>query len=197
MRPGTRERILDASEALFRRQGWAGTGIKQILAEADAPYGSLYHHFPGGKDELAAATIARAGQHYAALVSEKLLAGPDLATNVQDAFAAAGETLVATGYADACPIETIALEVASTNERLRQATAEVFASWQAGLEALLRADGVDDERAQQLALVVLAALEGAFVLARAARSTDALVATGAAMGDLVRAARRGGRRRSG
>ena len=57
----TRERILDVSADLFRRQGMAGTGIKQILRDADAPFGSLYHHFPGGKDELAAETIKRAG----------------------------------------------------------------------------------------------------------------------------------------
>ena len=86
----TRERILDVSADLFRRQGMAGTGIKQILRGADAPFGSLYHHFPGGKDELAAETIKRAGAQYAELVAGKLLAGPDLPTNIRDAFASAG-----------------------------------------------------------------------------------------------------------
>src|ERR1700758_2788691 len=56
----TRQRLIDAASALFRRQGFAATGIKQILAEADAPFSSLYHHFPGGKDELAAKAIADA-----------------------------------------------------------------------------------------------------------------------------------------
>src|SRR5207247_2121780 len=100
----TRERILDVSAGLFRRQGLAGTGIKQILGGAGVPFGSLYHHFPGGKDELAAETIRRAGAHYAELVTALLVAGPDLATNVREAFASAGSTLVETGYADACPI---------------------------------------------------------------------------------------------
>ena len=102
----TRERILDVSADLFRRQGMAGTGIKQILRGADAPFGSLYHHFPGGKDELAAETIKRAGAQYADLVAGKLLAGPDLPTNIREAFASAGQTLVDTDYADACPIDT-------------------------------------------------------------------------------------------
>ena len=184
----TRERILDVSADLFRRQGMAGTGIKQILRDADAPFGSLYHHFPGGKDELAAETIKRAGAQYAELVAGKLLAGPDLPTNIRDAFASAGQTLVDTDYADACPIETVALEVASTNEPLRLATAEVFESWLSGLSALLEANGVSKPAARPLAHVILSALEGAFVFARASRSTDALDACGEAMATLVETA---------
>ena len=181
----TRERILDASTELFRRQGFTGTGIKQILGTADAPFGSLYHHFPGGKDELAAATIKRAGAQYAELVAAKLLAGPDLATNVRDAFRSAGQNLIDTGYADACPIETVALEVASTNETLRLATAEVFESWIAALAALFESEGVPEAQARALSHVIIAALEGAFVLARAARCTDALDACADAMATLV------------
>ena len=184
----TRERILDVSADLFRTQGMAGTGIKQILRGADAPFGSLYHHFPGGKDELAAETIKRAGAQYAELVAGKLLAGPDLPRNIRDAFASAGQTLVDTDYADACPIETVALEVASTNEPLRLATAEVFESWLSGLSALLEANGVSKPAARPLAHVILSALEGAFVFARASRSTDALDACGEAMATLVETA---------
>jgi len=187
----TRERILDVSADLFRRQGLAGTGIKQILRGADAPFGSLYHHFPGGKDELAAETIKRAGAQYAELVAGKLLAGPDLPRNIRDAFASAGQTLVDTDYADACPIETVALEVASTNEPLRLATAEVFESWLSGLSALLEANGVSKSAARSLAHVILSALEGAFVFARASRSTDALAACGEAMATLVETAQSG------
>jgi len=186
----TRERILDVSADLFRQQGMAGTGIKQILSRANAPYGSLYHHFPGGKDELAAETIKRAGAQYAELVAGKLLAGPDLPTNVRNAFASAGQTLVDTDYADACPIETVALEVASTNEPLRLATAEVFESWLSGLSAILEANGVPKPAARPLAHVIPSALEGAFVFARASRSTDALDACGEAMATLVETAQR-------
>lgn len=184
----TRERILDVSSELFRRQGMTGTGIKQILTEAGAPFGSLYHHFPGGKDELAAETVRRAGAYYGRMVAEKLTAGPDIAANVRAAFRDAGRTLIETGYADACPIETVALEVASTNEPLRLATAEVFDSWVEGLTALLASRGIRRKDARALAHVVLSALEGAFVLARATRTTDALHACGVAMADLVAAA---------
>lgn len=183
-----KERILDASSELFRRQGLTGTGIKQILDQAHAPFGSLYHHFPGGKDELAAETIKRAGEYYGQLVTEMLLAEPDLVSGVREAFIAAGRDLAATGYADACPIETVALEVASTNERLRLATAEVFDSWLDGLTALLRSEGIEATQARALAHTIVSALEGAFVLARAARRTDALDACADAMARLVESA---------
>lgn len=193
----TKERLLDASEELFRRQGMTGTGVKQILALADAPLGSLYHHFPGGKDELAAETIKRAGAHYSALVAEKMLGEDDIVAGICAAFAGAGETLRTTGFADACPIETIALEVASTNEPLRLATGEVFDSWIDGLTALLVDAGVAEAEAPPLARTVIAALEGAFILDRTARTTDALDACGEAMARLVEAAipKRRGRRR--
>jgi AcrR family transcriptional regulator len=184
----TRERILDASGELLRRQGLVGTGVKQILALAEAPYGCLYHHFPGGKDELAAETIRRAGEHYLLLVAGKILEHPDLVTGVREAFRGAGQTLVETDFADACPIETVALEVASTNERLRLATAEVFESWFVALDALLVEHGVPPQRARPLSQVVISALEGAFVLARASRSAAPLDACAEAMADLVAAA---------
>ncbi len=85
-------------------------------------------------------------------------------------FAGAAETLEATDYEDACPIETVALEVASTDDRLRQATAAVFARWTDALTERL------GDRAK--ALAVIAALEGAFILSRASRSTEPMLAAG-------------------
>lgn len=184
----TRDRILEASAELFRRQGLTGTGIKQILARANAPFGSLYHHFPGGKDQLAAETIKRAGAYYGQLVAEKFLAEPDLVTGIRTAFVGAGGTLEATGYADACPIETVALEVASTNEPLRLATAEVFGSWLDDLTTLLAREGLEQAKARALAHTIISALEGAFILARASRCTDALDACADAMAKLVEVA---------
>ena len=86
-------------------------------------------------------------------------------------FAGAAETLEATDYVDACPIATVALEVASTDELLRQATAEVFTSWTEALTE--RLDGDRDR-----ALAIICALEGAFVLSRALRSTEPMHAAG-------------------
>jgi AcrR family transcriptional regulator len=181
----TRKRILDVSEELFRRQGFTGTGIKEILVHASAPFGSLYHHFPGGKDELAAEAITYAGRAYAAHVADHLSRHDDPVVSIQAMFESAGKTLRDTDFADACPIETIALEVASTNESLRAATADVFRSWLVGLEQWLRSSGVADELAGDLAVAILSMLEGAFVLARSMRETQVLSACGTAAATLV------------
>jgi AcrR family transcriptional regulator len=176
---GTKDRIMDSSAELFRRQGYAGTGIKQILAAANAPFGSLYHFFPGGKEQLGAETIRTSGALYIQLFATIAAQAPDVPTAVGEFFSGAAETLVETDYADACPIATVALEVASTNEQLRQASADVFDSWIAGASQYFAAAGIAPERARELALSMLCLLEGAFVFCRAMRSTEPLHVAGA------------------
>src|SRR5260370_270332 len=110
---------------MFRRNGYTGTGVKQVAAAAGAQLGSLYHFFPGGKEQLAEEAIRTAGPLYGDLVYAILDPYQDLETAITDAFALAAQDLAASDYADACPIATIALEVASTNDHLRQATAAV------------------------------------------------------------------------
>ena len=166
----TRDRILFATAELFRRQGYNGTGLKQVVAEADAPFGSLYHHFPGGKAELGDEVIRKAGAFFQALVTAVYDEEADPEDAVRAVFTGAGETLEATDYEDACPIATVALEVASTDDRLRAATAAVFERW---TEALTERTG---DRGK--ALAIIAALEGGFVLCRASRSTEAMHAAG-------------------
>jgi hypothetical protein len=100
-------------------------------------------------------------------------------------FGGAADALVASDYADACPIGTIAMEVASTNEPLRRATAEVYRSWTASARTRLEAGGVPAEPAERLALTIVTLLEGAFVVCRAARRTDAMLAAGAMATTLV------------
>lgn len=176
----TKGRIVEASAILFRRQGYGATGVKQIVAEAEAPFSSLYHFFPGGKDELAAEAIRSSGQMFQELVELVFDESPDLLSGVHNCFAGAGETLRQTGYADACPIAAVALEVASTNEPLREATAEVFECWIASASRRFVAAGIPDGPARELAIAMLGALEGAFVLSRALRSTEPLEIAGAA-----------------
>jgi len=188
-RPGTRERILDSTAELFRRYGYTGTGLKQIVARANAPFGSIYHFFPGGKEQLGAEVIHRSGRMYEELLTAIVDAAPDLESGLWDCFLGAAAVLVETDYADACPIETVALEVASVNETLRLATAEVFAGWTRAAVARFTAAGVPAERAEDLALSVIALLEGAFVLARAAKDVQPLRAAGEAAVALLERAR--------
>jgi AcrR family transcriptional regulator len=184
----TRERILDSSGELFRRQGYMATGVKQIVAEAGAPFASLYHFFPGGKEELGAETIRRSGALYGLLLGEYLGPEVDLVDGIAAFFAGAAATLVETDYADACPIATVALEVSSSSEELRQACADVFDAWIAGAAARFAQGGVAEDRARELAIQVIVSLEGAFVLCRALRSTEPLAVAGAAAAREMRAA---------
>jgi AcrR family transcriptional regulator len=177
----TRDRILYATAELFRRQGYNGTGLKQVVAEAGAPFGSLYHHFPGGKAELGDEVIRKAGAFFQTMVTAIYDSVDGTAEDaIRISFQSAGETLEATNYEDACPIATVALEVASTDDRLRQATADVFEEW---VTALTERLGDRDQ-----ALAVIAALEGAFVLCRASRSTEPMRAAGEMAAAFVAAA---------
>jgi len=168
----TKERILEVTAELFRRHGYTGTGIKQITANANAPFGSLYHFFPGGKEQLGQEVIRRSGRMYLELFETIFDAAPDAVTGVDDFFTGAAEVLRQTGYADACPIATVALEVASVSEPLREATAEVFESWIDGASVRLTGVGVPAGTAREVAILLIAALEGAFILSRALRSTE-------------------------
>src|SRR5438874_7484607 len=96
---GTRERIVDATAECFRRQGYMGTGLKQIAADADAAFGSLYHFFPGGKEELGAEVIRRSGRVYMQLFVDIVLEVPDVVEAVGRFFTDAAKVVEASGYA--------------------------------------------------------------------------------------------------
>lgn len=187
MATDTRDRIIDSTAQLYRHQGMAATGLKQIAAAAAAPFGSIYHHFPGGKEEISEHVIHSEGIRYSALVAPDLAAVDDVVTGIPDVFASAAGQLEAAGYAEACSIETIALEVASTNERLRVATATVFTAWISELAAWFSQTGLGEEACRRLALAFLTSMEGAFVLCRSLRSTEPMTAAGATVQALVRA----------
>lgn len=177
----TRTRILAAASELYRRQGMTGTGLKQVAELAQAPFGSIYHFFPGGKQELTEAVIRTGGTMYGDLVMQILDTFDDLPTAMEMSFKLAGDVLVATDFVDACPIETIALEVASTDETLRVATADVFTDWIERGMARFANSGLDEATRRRLVTAYVAALEGAFVLSRALRSTEPLEAAGTTM----------------
>jgi AcrR family transcriptional regulator len=184
----TRDKILDASGELLRRQGYTGTGVKQILTEAGAPFGSLYHFFPGGKSSLGAETVRRSGFLYGLLLAEYAPPEVDLVEGIRAFFIGAARDLKESDYADACPIATVALEVSSTNEEIRLACAEVFNSWiEAGIWRFGLA-GIERDTARELVIQMLAGLEGAFVLARALRSTEPVELAGAVAAEAVQAA---------
>jgi TetR/AcrR family transcriptional repressor of lmrAB and yxaGH operons len=185
--PGTRERILRTAGELFQRQGYHATGLNQVLAEGKAPKGSLYFHFPGGKEQLGAEAMSRGG----AAVAEKIMAAMADATDPVDAIATAirklADDFVASGFRAGCPVATVALDVAADSELIMVACADAYRSWTALVTGRLIGWGVPPERAEGLATVAIAAVEGALVLARVRRDPAPLREVADRIGALVAA----------
>lgn len=183
----TRDRLLTATGELFRQQGYNGTSMKQVTVAAGVPFGSLYHFFPGGKEELAAAVIRTSGLAYQRLFELIYDSADDPAAAVSDFFDGAALVLEETDYIDACPIGTVALEVASTNDTLREATAHVFDGWIAAVVERLVEAGVDAVTARELGTALVAGVEGGFMLSRATKSPEPMQTVGRLMRRLVEA----------
>jgi AcrR family transcriptional regulator len=189
----TRDRLVATTAELFQRQGFNGTSMKQITEGAEATTGSLYHFFPGGKDELAAEVIRTSGAGYLELFQLVTAVAKTSAEAISMLFNGAAATLEQSDYVDACPIFTVALEVASADEALRMACDDVFGTWIKTATAMFRKDGMAPKAASALAATVIAALGGAFILARTARDADLMRAIGRNITSHVETATKGGR----
>jgi TetR/AcrR family transcriptional regulator, lmrAB and yxaGH operons repressor len=172
----SRQAFLDATGMLLRRQGYAATGLSEIVARSGAPRGSLYFHFPGGKQELAVAAMEQTGEQLRGAIAA-LMSGPHgPAQSLGVLIDALASGLEASSYRNGCPIATVTLETTGGAEPLRLTAKRVFATWLAELERALRAAGMDDAAAERRAMLVLSAIEGALVLARARQDTAPLLA---------------------
>lgn len=192
-RTETRDRLVESAAELFSRQGFGATGIKAVLSAARAPYGSLYHFFPGGKQELGAAALAYGGERYRELIEAVYPPDSDVVEATAASFAQAAEMLEAADYADACPIATIALEVANNDELMRTAAAAAFESWLSVLEQRFTAAGMTADRAREVAVEVFCLMEGSVLLARTTRSPAPLRTAGRAATNAVAAGLAAGR----
>jgi AcrR family transcriptional regulator len=181
----TDQRIVRSMAELLRVQGYAATGIQQLAAAAQAPTGSIYHHFRGGKREVAAAALRESGAAYIQLLPLLLDRHSDLATAIEAAFEAAADDIANTGWANMCPVVTVAGEIADTEPELRQVAAKVIASWAEEGSRYLAGRGLSQADARAAMYALLAALEGGFMLARAQRTAEPLLAAGRAVATYV------------
>jgi TetR/AcrR family transcriptional repressor of lmrAB and yxaGH operons len=165
-----RQPIIDAAVTLFRRQGYSGTGLLDIVEESGAPKGSLYHYFPDGKASIAVAAVEEAGRRVADTVAT--LAAETRATG--ELIRAHARLLAGwmrqSGFRDGCPITTVLLELAPRNRAVAQAGREAYAARLKIITAKLVADGVAPVRAERLAALSISAIQGALVQSRVERS---------------------------
>ena len=174
----TRDRIVHAMAELMRAQGYGSTGVKQLSAASGAPTGSIYHHFPGGKREVAAAALRSTGAVYIQLVPLLLDPYDDLVTGVEAFFTSAAADIESTGWANLCPVGTVTGEVADSEPALREVAAEVIRSWIEDGTAYLTGRGLDHSSARELTFALIGALEGAFILSRGLQSAEPMRAAG-------------------
>lgn len=166
--------MLATAADLFHRQGYHATGLNQLLSVGGAPKGSLYFHFPGGKEQLAAEALTLS----ASRMCEALRAGLAEAPNPAAAVEAVAELLAAalkdSDFRGGCPLSLVAMDAAADSEPIRTACADGYASWLEVIARALERHGAQPEIAERLATVVLAGIEGGLLLARTTRDVAPL-----------------------
>ena len=161
----TRAELVQTMARLLRDQGYTATGRAQLLAESGVSNGSLYHHFPGGMEELAEAALEASGRVVADALSEALDGAPNAGEGVVRFLDIAQGAAIGDECAG-CPVAPTALESPIISPRLRAVAAQCFDHWEALIAARLRADGWPEDSLSTAASAALALIEGALLLAR-------------------------------
>ena len=176
MRKGeqTKARLISTTIDLVQRQGFGETGLSQILSQSDTNRGSLYFHFPGGKHELVLEALRAATQRWRDSLQAILKESDNAPATLRSACDVLGQRLERSGWQKGCPVATVTLELAATDDAVREICAEHFRLWEDFLAEVFLRDGATPEEAAKLASFALAAIEGALVLARAYESTAPL-----------------------
>jgi TetR/AcrR family transcriptional repressor of lmrAB and yxaGH operons len=177
-----RESLIAASMALFQRQGYAATGLAEILSESGAPRGSLYHYFPEGKEAIADAALRNAGS----IMEQRIRAAAERTGDpiefVQGYGRRLAKVMSESGFQRGCQVATVALEVSPQSGRLTAACDDAFTSWSKALADMLVQAGIAPDRAPDLADFIISGFEGAMILARVRRSTAPLLSAAAEIG---------------
>ncbi|QRP46808.1 TetR/AcrR family transcriptional regulator [Amycolatopsis sp. FDAARGOS 1241] len=178
-RTDSRRRMLDSAAELFQAQGYHATGLTQLVAAGGAPRGSLYFHFPGGKEQLAAEAVRLSSERIAEMLSAVVAAAPDPAAAIAAVVDTLTTALTESDFQRGCPLATVALEAAAESRLIRQACDEGYRSWEHSLAEYFTRQGLPAERATSLATVVLASIEGALLFAKTRRDVAPLRAIAA------------------
>ena len=176
---------MDTAATLFRRQGYAATGLNQILDEAGVKPGSLYHHFPQGKQQLAAAVVDGTGAAIEQLL-RRFLASDMPVADIVDRWIDLLIGGLTADRRDGCPIEPIATESVNASALVRAASARAFTGWCRAIEERLHAEGWPTAEAESVAVAVISLIEGALILSRITGDTAALDAAKPAARCLLR-----------
>lgn len=168
-----REDMLSAATELFRARGYEGVGVAELLGKAGAPRGSLYFHFPGGKEQIGAEVVERVGRSVAERFRQLHESGVDLDTFIERIFKTTAKESKDRCYKATCPMAVIAAEVDAGNPKLAAAVRDVFVSWELEIADAARARGMSAKNADSFASALISAMEGAFIVSKAQGSSTA------------------------
>lgn len=169
MAEGSKQRIQAVALDLLSRHGYAGTGIKAVSEASGLPYGSIYHHFPGGKEQLVVVAVDEMGDAMGALIQD-LLTRKEPTEALDAMFAFMADRLEASDWVDGCSVGTPAQDGPATSAPVREACARAFDRMAEAIATGLERRGLDPAVARDLASTVLSTYEGATLLARVQRS---------------------------
>ncbi|MBJ8346567.1 TetR/AcrR family transcriptional regulator [Antrihabitans sp. YC2-6] len=176
--------MLTSAVQLIRERGVAGATIDAILSHSNAPRGSVYYHFPGGRTQIITEAIDFAGTWITSII-ERATTAADTRLVLRGFIETWKKILRASNFDAGCPIVAVAVDGMAEDPALRAPAAAIFGQWRDALSVHLVADGVDEARAARLASVVIASIEGAVVLCRVEQSTDPLDHVGQELEELL------------
>ncbi|MFC3533629.1 TetR/AcrR family transcriptional regulator [Vogesella facilis] len=183
--PDHRQRLVAAAADMLGRRGLNATSVRELAKYANAPLGSTYHYFPGGKPQVVTEAVQFVGSSIYQIIKRELASGP--LPGLRAFLALWRDKLENSAFAAGCPLLAVAAEEAEDGARPLAAAAEAFTSWQRLLSETLSAHGVAAAQAGSLATLIVAAVEGAIVLCRAQRCAEPLLQVGAQLEVLLQA----------
>ena len=182
----TRDKMIAGAASLLSQRGLQGTSFSDVIELTDAPRGSIYHHFPGGKNEMVAEAMALLGTVVAERIQSAEVTRPE---EVSDAFVNGWRAFVdITDFTSVCAVAAVTVGAGADAEVLLPTVVSTFSSWRDALAAAYMKTGLRKPDAQRLALTAVAALEGALILARAQQNMEPFDAVQRDLSDLARAA---------
>jgi TetR/AcrR family transcriptional repressor of lmrAB and yxaGH operons len=162
----TRLRLISVATRLFQQRGYHAIGLSEILALSETPKGSLYHHFPGGKPELATACVARIADSSLHAIEQLSASGLDIVGFLRNLSDVTAAWLQRTDWLDGSLLAVIGQEQGGAGGPLSEAVRIAYQRIEMRLARWLMAEGVAVTRARDMAATIIAAQEGALVLAR-------------------------------
>jgi TetR/AcrR family transcriptional repressor of lmrAB and yxaGH operons len=165
-------KTLAAAAKLFRQRGYHGTALQDILAAGGSPRGSLYFHFPKGKEEIGEASLTLAGEAVRQAIAKAAEASDNVEMFLTRVVRGMAADLERSDFKEGCPIATTALETSAQSEVLGAATRNAFQKWELEIKRGLFRFGMPAGDADLAATMVLGQFEGALLLARTYRSLE-------------------------